>query len=253
VIATRDLNPHGIAQQFEALMFAERADEFRTDYLAFARGYYDDFDPIFDRLYCDGLLASRESPFPFGRRDRFRDLLRCLSLTHGLTGRLAECGCLAGLSSYLICTQIRRQAPRYAGEGYEIYDSFQGLSTPTADDLPLPPRMKAGHFAAPLKEVVRTLQDYPKIGYVPGWLPGTLDHGRRQTYRFVHVDVDLYVPTLGALRYFWPRLVPGGVMVCDDYSWPGARRAVQRFSSESNAALHLTPSGTCYVVKVASA
>jgi O-methyltransferase len=249
VIATREVNPQGIAQHFEALMFAERDDEFRADYLAFARGYYDDFEPTFDRLYCDGLLASRESPFPFGRRDRFRDLLRCLSLTDGLTGRLSECGCLAGLSSYLICTQIRRQAPAYAGQGYEIYDSFQGLSTPTEEDLPLPPRMKAGHFAASLRDVVRTLHEYPHIAYVPGWLPGTLALGRSQTYRFVHVDVDLYVPTLGALRYFWPRMVRGGVIVCDDYSWPGARRAVHAFISESQAALHLTPSGTGYVVK----
>ncbi len=47
-------------------------------------------------------------------------------------------------------------------------------------------------------------------------------------WSFVHVDVDLYEPTLACLEYFVPRLAPGGVIINDDYgsqSFPGAGRA----------------------------
>ena len=53
-----------------------------------------------------------------------------------------------------------------------------------------------------------------------------------QSYRLVHVDVDLYEPTLECLRYFSPRLVPGGVIVLDDYgspTCPGVDRAAKEY------------------------
>jgi len=54
---------------------------------------------------------------------------------------------------------------------------------------------------------------------------------------FVHIDVDLYQPTLAALEYFYPRLAAGGIIVCDDYgslSFPGAYKAVEEFSRKYN-------------------
>src|SRR5688572_31529904 len=42
-------------------------------------------------------------------------------------------------------------------------------------------------------------------------------------------DVDVYQPTRDSLEYFYPRLVTGGILVCDDYGWPGARKAVDDF------------------------
>ena len=44
----------------------------------------------------------------------------------------------------------------------------------------------------------------------------------------MHVDVDLYEPTDEVLRYFMPRMSPGGAIVSDDYSWrarPQGRRS----------------------------
>jgi hypothetical protein len=44
-----------------------------------------------------------------------------------------------------------------------------------------------------------------------------LEHLR---FAFVHLDLDLPRPTLAALEYFHPRLVPGGILIADDYSDP---------------------------------
>ena len=53
-----------------------------------------------------------------------------------------------------------------------------------------------------------------------------------RSYSFVHIDVDLYEPTLASHRYFFNRLSKGGVIVCDDYGFrqfPGASDAVDEF------------------------
>ena len=62
----------------------------------------------------------------------------------------------------------------------------------------------------------------------------------------VHVDVDLYEPTLASLAFFYPRMNPGGVMVCDDYGFttcPGATKAVDEFLHDKPEKMIALPNG----------
>lgn len=48
----------------------------------------------------------------------------------------------------------------------------------------------------------------------------------------LHLDVDLYEPTLAALKAFYPLVVKGGLVVFDEYGlmdWPGESRAVEEY------------------------
>jgi len=48
----------------------------------------------------------------------------------------------------------------------------------------------------------------------------------------LHFDVDLYRPTLTALKKLWPLVVPGGIVVFDEYGippWEGESKAVDEF------------------------
>jgi hypothetical protein len=123
-----------------------------------------------------------------------------------------------------------------------VFDSFAGLSAPQAEDLaqgdtPGAARVegmrKAGAFRASLEEVRANLADFPAIDYRPGWIPDSLRGIEERSYRLLHLDLDLYAPTAGALEYFWPRLLAGGYVVCDDYGWPGGRRAIDEFAQRS--------------------
>ena len=49
---------------------------------------------------------------------------------------------------------------------------------------------------------------------------------------FVHLDVDLYSSTKQCLEYFFPRLVPGGILLSHDYSLlAGVRQAFTEFTT----------------------
>ena len=70
-----------------------------------------------------------------------------------------------------------------------------------------------------------------------GWVPDVFREQPDRRYRFVHVDLDLAKPTVGAMSYFMPRIVPGGALICDDYGshhWTGTRDLVDKFVSENN-------------------
>ena len=67
-----------------------------------------------------------------------------------------------------------------------------------------------------------------------GPFPLTVEDLKEDQYAFVHLDADLYQPTLAALRYFYPKLSAGGVIIVHDYNhhWDGARKAVTEFMTE---------------------
>jgi tetratricopeptide (TPR) repeat protein len=167
-------------------------------------------DAEFDRLYVRGLIKTGTGPIPVRRRNRFRSLLELFSRCQSLEGLVAECGCYKGLSSFLLCTEEHKGNQEFDGTGYQIYDSFQGLSDTDEQDFatedeqhehhPDEDIVKKGNFAATLTEVKESLCDFPGIEYFPGWIPDAFPKTDDNRYRFVHVDVDLYQPTKEVLQ-----------------------------------------------------
>lgn len=161
-----------------------------------------------------------------------------------LKGECAECGCWRGLSSFLICSTPQRRDASFRGSGYHIFDSFQGLSEPTPEDG------GTGHastFSASLDDVRRNLARFPDITFHPGRIPESFAGLPERRYRFVHVDVDLFEPTDGAVRYFVPRLVSGGLLICDDYDWPGARKAIEDYCAAKGISFSTTDSNQAVI------
>lgn len=207
-------------------------------------------DKDYDALYVQALRATLSSPAPLHRMLRFYELVRQLSFTLALEGDVVECGCFRGLSSYLMCNYLKRHDAGFTGKGYHIFDSFRGLSEPSIeDDIPaghanaesLAVMSQKGAFAASLKHVQHNLKAFPEIEFHPGWIPASFAGLPERTYKFVHVDVDLYDPTLACVEFFYPRLTRGGLLVSDDYSWPGACKAIDEFCAERKIEFAVTP------------
>ena len=71
-------------------------------------------------------------------------------------------------------------------------------------------------------------------GYVPESFAGIEDR-----FCFVNLDMDLYKPTLEALRWFYPRMNPGGGILIHDYfdtyTFPNLKKGVIEFAEETGA------------------
>ena len=61
-------------------------------------------------------------------------------------------------------------------------------------------------------------------------IPTWLEQNTQGRIALLHLDMDVYEPTLAALELFWPRLVKGGIVVVDDYNAVGgASQAIDEF------------------------
>jgi O-methyltransferase len=176
----------------------------------------------------------KNSPYEGKQRiDRKFVVYSALKSITSIQGDTAECGVLDGASSYIILDQNKG-----FGKHHYMFDSWQGLSEPDAVDKEVPPdssfKWKAGDLAVDLNECKKNLEQFHNKKFFQGWIPDQFHNIAEKTFSFVHIDVDLYQPTLESLKFFWPRIQKGGILLCDDYgfeSCPGARRACDEFFS----------------------
>lgn len=70
--------------------------------------------------------------------------------------------------------------------------------------------------------------------------------GIDEKFAFVSLDMDLYEPTLAGLRFFYPLMSDGGVILVHDYfnrAYPGIEKSVDDFEQELGTRLHKMPIG----------
>lgn len=163
-----------------------------------------------------------------------------------LDGDVAECGAYNGSTAYMLALAGERvRRPRHL----HLFDSFEGLSSPTELDGDY---WQAGALAVSEEVARRTMQRFGNVSFYRGWIPERFGDVDDRTFCFVHIDVDLYQPTLDSLAFFYPRLVSGGMLVCDDYgfsSCPGATRAVDEFFADKPETVIHIPTGQGFIIK----
>jgi O-methyltransferase len=65
----------------------------------------------------------------------------------------------------------------------------------------------------------------------------------------VHLDVDLYASTRAGLEFFYPRMIPGGIIITHDYSTlPGVAQAFSEFLPKNGRAIIELPTTQAMVV-----
>lgn len=183
----------------------------------------------------------------------------CRYFVHSLSipGARAECGVLGGTSALIACLAARAHDPDFSGAGLHLIDSFEGLGQPTEEDrfgdsVRTAKSLQKGAYAAPLDIAQATLAGFPGVSFHKGWIPEVLATLPENKWAFVHIDVDHYAPSYGALGYFYPRLSSGGVIICDDYgspTFPGAHRAWHQYCDENALPYVVLDSGQAVLLK----
>jgi hypothetical protein len=69
-------------------------------------------------------------------------------------------------------------------------------------------------------------------------VPRYVDSHPELRIALLHLDLDVYEPTAVALEHLWDRVVPGGLVVIDDYGTvAGATRAVEELTIANDCEL----------------
>lgn len=160
-----------------------------------------------------------------------------------IPGDLAECGVFHAAGSFLML-----QATRHTQKKLYGFDSFEGLSEPGAEDQVSSDdafRWQKHDMRVAERVARSNLSRFSdRIELFAGWIPESFHEVDDRSFCLVHIDVDLYQPTRDAAGFFYERLSPGGLLVCDDYGFetcPGARKAMDEVAEEAGTrVVHLT-------------
>lgn len=194
-------------------------------------------------------IVDSVSPFTMTSAERLVALCDSISyvVQNRIEGAIVECGVWRGGSMMAAARTLLSLG--VSDRELWLYDTFDGMSEPGKIDVDLT-GAAANHLLAeqdrsvahsvwcrsPLEDVRQNLQEtgYPqsKTFYVAGKVEETIPGSIPDEISLLRLDTDWYESTRHELEHLWPRLVPGGILIIDDYGhWQGCRRAVDEFFS----------------------
>lgn len=166
----------------------------------------------------------------------------CARAARRLEGVMAEAGVLAGGSARLIC-EAKGEVPLH------LFDVFETLQSTGAEAPDLRRHFGAVHGVR--AEVERLLEPYPSVHLHEGVFPATTAGLEAARFSFVHLDMDLGPSTRAGLEFFHPRMVPGGILIGDDYNLPPVKSEFDAYFSGRPDTYIVLPWGQVMIVKQA--
>ncbi|MGW6402384.1 TylF/MycF/NovP-related O-methyltransferase [Streptomyces sp. NPDC055134] len=172
---------------------------------------------------------------------------------HNIPGDIVECGVWRGGSMQACAKTLLAQGD--TERGLYLFDTYEGMTPPTEEDLRRDGKSAEELLAAQGKDrpiwAVASLDDvksgfqgvpYPadRLHFVQGRVEDTVPQQAPEQISILRLDTDWYASTKHELEDLYDRLVPGGVLLIDDYGyWQGSRQAVDEFLEKTGERLLL--------------
>jgi hypothetical protein len=187
--------------------------------------------PILPRLSKNGL-------------NRALYLAECVKRIQGIGGDIVECGVSVGHGLLTLALLSER-----AGENRRVwgFDSFQGFPPIRKEDL-MSDGSSSGTldaYATPPELVMAVLRDggvrhIDRVRLVPGFFSDSLRQ-YEGSIALLNLDCDLYESYQQCLSALYHRVVPGWIVMFDEYyskEYPGAKQAIDEFLGSGAAIQH---------------
>jgi hypothetical protein len=181
-------------------------------------------------------------------RYKARMLHTLVEATMNLGAAVAECGVFRGGMTLMMAKQL-------AGTSRKVlaFDSFAGL--PPWRSYWETAYYQTGALCADEHKVRKLFKDNHVDGLIdlrPGLFEETLAGGKDiPPLGLVHIDGDVYSSVKTCIERLYDKIVPGGIMVIDDYNdlGGGAEQAVTEHLDRTDELLYIGPIEQVFIVK----
>lgn len=160
-----------------------------------------------------------------------------------IPGAFVECGVWQGGSVMAILYTLL--SLKVTDRDVYMCDTYEGMALPSGNDSATErkwyeqlKRTDGGSnwCRSELDEVRKNVLScgYPesKLHFVKGMVEQTIPANAPDKIALLRLDTDWYEPTKHELEHLYPRIMPGGVLILDDYgAWEGARKATDEYFS----------------------
>lgn len=139
-----------------------------------------------------------------------------------LEGDFVECACYKGTTARIVCDCLDLAA--HPEKRYYLYDLFD-------HDPSMPHHSMPEHSAQLYEEVKQRFADTVNVTVTQGKVPDVLDRVAPEKIAFMHLDLNNADAEVRTLEYLFDRMVPGAVLILDDYGWLAYR--AQKIAEDS--------------------
>ncbi|MGE4292759.1 MAG: TylF/MycF/NovP-related O-methyltransferase [Desulfovibrio sp.] len=196
-------------------------------------------------------------PFTMTSVNRVQSLLGAVEyiVHHGIAGSVVECGVWAGGS--VMAAALKLKALGDVDRNLYLYDTFEGMTPPTAEDVNNSGEEALEIFAqvadrgegkdwcySDLASVQRNVfsTGYPRerFTFVRGDVCLTLPATLPDKIALLRLDTDWYESTAREMEHLFPKLLRHGILILDDYNhWKGSQRAVDEYFAKHSIRMFL--------------
>lgn len=215
-------------------------------------------EPSFKAAYARGMEAADGKDFFC--RWRVHILLWAARTAAKLPGDFVECGVAKGFFSSALMQDLNWDS---LGKMFYLFDTYEGVS----DKHLLPAEraiignvedynklMQSTVYAENFALVEKNFSGWKNKKLVKGTVPETLSQVSIEKVAYLHIDMNCVIPEIEAMKHFWNKLVPGGIIVLDDYGHYGHELQLEAFNAwakEAGTQICMLPTGQGLIIKTA--
>ena len=168
-----------------------------------------------------------------------------------LPGDFVECGVSTGILSLAVCEYIDFNA---TGKSFWLFDTFCGIPEEQMNEYEkMVGRQIYNQWYPDCWERAKAnFAPFPKARLVRGVVPHTLVDAPIDKVCYLLLDMNIVAPERAAIEFFWPKLVPGAIVILDDYAWRTHEeqlRAMDEFAAKQGVTILTLPTGQGIMIK----
>lgn len=216
----------------------------------------------------EGLIASREVNLTQFRAEGVNSEVAALKWRHYFVHWTAATACqiaVPGEKNFVelgVCDGLTAwyaaDARRQSGcDGkFYLYDAWAGMRS---DLLTSSEKNSEGSYA--FLNVENTQRNLALSGssdfvFNKGYLPESFANcPNPQSVAWLHIDLNSALPTIASMDYFWEKMLPGGIILFDDFAWPGyedTRQQIETWCEARDVDVLQLPTGQALISKKAT-
>ena len=184
---------------------------------------------------------------------RIHIILTLGSLVKNIEGDYVECGVYKGGSSFALVNHLKFES---LSKKFWLFDTYSGLSEKHVSENEKKNNViklyENRYEESYYEEVKTTFAKYKNVEVVKGAVPDTLSKFSGDKVCYLAIDMNCVIPEISAIKYFWDKIVIGGVVILDDYGWKHheeQKKAFDDFIAQTNSQIIYLPTGQGIIFK----
>jgi O-methyltransferase len=132
-----------------------------------------------------------------------------------LDGDFVECGAYTGVGIKTVVDYLGGPAFPKTFWGYDVFEHDPSMAHHSMPE----------HGAGLYGRVQKKFSAYPQVRLIKGLIPQAFENNCPDRIAYLHIDLNQAPAEIAALEHLFDRMVPGGILILDDYEWSGFYRS----------------------------